>query len=82
MPISILNKFPKRALLAAVLLAGVALGDNLQAAQPTPKVGAKQESRKETRTDPCEPESPKKSVGAARKKPAPKADASRESTRN
>ena len=50
----------KRFLVVATTLAAVALcGLALAAQQPTAKAGAKQETRKETRSDPCEPESPK-----------------------
>ncbi len=58
----------KKNLVAATILAGVALGGMaLAAQQPAPKAGAKQETPKETRSDPCAPESPKTNGAPAKK---------------
>jgi hypothetical protein len=48
-------------LIAATVLTGVTLaGLALAAEPPAPKASAKPEARKETRSDPCEAETPKK----------------------
>lgn len=71
-----------RFLIAAVFLAVIMpVGLALAAQQPAPKSGTKQEARKETRSDPCEPEAPKKSAAPARKGADSKTGGSREPTK-
>lgn len=69
-------------LIAATLLAGVTLSSVALAAEPpAPKAGAKPEARKETRSDPCEAEAPKKAGTPAKKPPAVQKSGAKEPTK-
>lgn len=71
-----------RVLIATIFLAlTTPVGLTLAAQQPAPKSGAKQEARKETRSDPCEPEAPKKSATPAKKGADSRTGGSREPTK-